>query len=272
MKVTNLSIHGIVVLFGAIVLLSNAGGVPQAVTKAPGEANHNSCATCHSPAGNYVPAIKLDVLKLDSTPVTLYNPGETYIVIVKVSATNSPKSFGFQMVCLDSLSNTDQGVWPQLGPGVKQQNLTVMQKQRKYLVQSTPRSDGTFTARWTAPATDKGKVKFYFAGLTINQNGNTNGDNNVFGQLTLNGPAVSATGDAPQTTARVFPNPSTDRIYTENVKEGEVTFVSAATGQSHSLTFTNGTIDMSTVPAGIYVAAIKDNQGKTHLIKKIVRL
>ena len=100
-----------ILLAGMWFLMSNASGVPQAVTKAPGEANHNSCATCHDVKGNFEPSIALDVMKSDSTLVNTYNPGETYIVRIKVSATNNPKAYGFQMSSLDSLTNSDMGVW-----------------------------------------------------------------------------------------------------------------------------------------------------------------
>ena len=66
-----------ILLAGMWFLMSNASGVPQAVTKAPGEATHNSCATCHDVKGNFEPSIALDVMKSDSTVINAYTPGET---------------------------------------------------------------------------------------------------------------------------------------------------------------------------------------------------
>lgn len=262
----------VTIVLAALILVSNAGGVPQAVTKAPGEANHNSCATCHTPAGNYVPSVKLDVMTTDSTVVTSYEPGQTYIVRLKVSGTNSPKSYGFQMTCLDSLTNADQGLWSQLGPSVKQQNLTVLQKPRKYLVQSSPRANGTFTARWTAPATDLGKIKFYYTGLAVNLNGNTNGDNNITGQLTLKSPGTTASEDFLNTSVVLYPNPVSDILNISGGYTGSLVAYGASSGIKYTLLAEGGKADVRHLPAGMYtVVPVKDinTSGKHFRILKL---
>lgn len=258
-------------VIAALILVSNSGGVPQAVTKAPGEANHNSCATCHTPAGSYVPTVKLDVMQTDSTIVTSYVPGQTYIVRLKVSGTNSPKSYGFQLACLDSLTNVDQGIWTQLGPNVKQQNLTVLQKPRKYLGQSSPRANGIFTARWTAPATDLGKIKFYFTGLAVNLNGNTNGDNNITGQLTLKGPATSPTDEQEDNSVFVYPNPATDVLFIPGYS-GKIDVSGTATGTGYNLYAVDGKADISCLPAGLYTVILSGGTAKLRKPLKFVKL
>lgn len=54
-------------------------------------------------------------MNTDSTLTDTYNPGESYIVRIRVSATNNPKAYGFQMASLDSLTNGDMGLWSGLG-------------------------------------------------------------------------------------------------------------------------------------------------------------
>jgi hypothetical protein len=256
---------------GILLLIANAGGVPQAVTKAPGEANHNSCATCHTPAGNFNPTISLDVLKSDSTKVTKYTPGETYIMKLTVKGINAPKAYGFQMVSLDSLTNNDQGNWSQLGERVKLQNLTVQGKARKYLVQSGAKTNGIFTANWKAPATNIGKVKFYFTGLAVNGTGNTNGDSNVFGQLTLNPEGTSNIDQISENNLMVYPNPATELIH---INEAEVDFikVSALTGQQYTFPVIDNASNISILPSGMYVVQPIKNNNKPGQSFKIVKL
>jgi hypothetical protein len=261
-----------ILLVGMWFLMSNASGVPQAVTKAPGEANHNSCATCHDVKGNFEPSIALDVMKSDSTIVNTYNPGETYIVRVKVSATNNPKAYGFQMSSLDSLTNSDMGVWSGFGEKVKQQTLVIQQKQRKYLVQSSPKTNGVFIANWKAPASDIGKIKFYFAGLAINQNGNTNGDNNVFGQLTLNSPATSSVVGADlRGDITIFPNPAQNLVYISNTSVASVSVIGLSGTSFYSVNDVEKTLDISHLTNGFYVIVLKDKAGKILKTQRLIK-
>lgn len=261
-----------ILLAGMWFLMSNASGVPQAVTKAPGEANHNSCATCHDVKGNFEPSIALEVLKSDSTVVNTYHPGETYIVRVKVSATNNPKAYGFQMSSLDSLTNSDVGVWSGFGEKVKQQTLVIQQKQRKYLVQSSPKTNGVFIANWKAPASDIGKIKFYFAGLAINQNGNTNGDNNVFGQLTLNSPATSSTVEADlKDDIIIYPNPAQNFIYISNKSVSSVSITGLGGTFFYIMNDAEKALDINNLANGVYVIVLKDKAGKILKTQKIFK-
>jgi hypothetical protein len=256
---------------GILLLIANAGGVPQAVTKAPGEANHNSCATCHTPAGNFNPMITLDVLKSDSTKVTRYTPGETYIMRLTVKGSNAPKAYGFQMVSLDSLNNNDQGIWSQLGDRVRQQNLTVQGKARKYLVQSGAKTNGVFTANWKAPSTNIGKVKFYFTGLAINSNGNTSGDSNVFGQITLNPEGTSSIDQSTTFSSNVYPNPTVDIL---NIETSNADFikVSALTGQQYLLPLHDKKVSLSMLPSGVYIVQPMHKDTYSGQAVKIVKL
>ena len=243
-------------------LLANAGGVPQAVTKAPGEASHNSCATCHTPAGNYVPAVALDIMNKDSVKVNTYTPGETYIVRLRVSATNSPKAFGFQMACLDSLTNSDLGVWSAFGDKVKQQQLTVQQKPRKYLVQSAAKTNGIFTANWKAPSSDMGKVKFYFTGLAINQNGNTNGDNNVFSQLTLKGPSTTSLEDVKSETSLIYPNPGQNYLSVIHPEAHGITFFTLSGEKVINLKIFDKQVNIENLKTGLYLMTLESVDGR----------
>jgi hypothetical protein len=253
-------------------LLSNASGVPQAVTKAPGEANHNSCASCHTTAGNFNTSIQLEVLNPDSMVVANYIPGQTYILRLKVSGTNNPKAYGFQMACLDSLTNSDFGVWSVLGEKVKQQNLNVSGKARKYLVQSAPKANGVFTANWKAPASDVGKIKFYFTGLAINQNGNANGDNNKFGSLTLPGPVSSLDASNTFSKGALFPNPMNDVVSVQGSQVASLRFITLSGQQTDIQCQFENRFDVSNLHPGAYFIQARSVDGSimwtTRALKK----
>ena len=259
-------------LSALFLLLANATGVPQAVTKAPGEASNNSCATCHTPAGSFNTTIALEVLNSNNIPVQSYNLGETYTVKVLVSGTNNPKAYGFQMSCQDSLTNTDLGIWSEFGERVKQQNLSVLGKQRKYLVQSAAKTDGIFTAKWKAPNTNMGKIKFYFSGLAINLNGNTNGDNNAFGQKTLNAPEVSSANYVNNNDILIYPNPAHDFIQIQAGDLHTVRFVSLI---GETIIFTPSQtkeINIQTLTSGVYLVECYDNKGQKLKASRFVKL
>lgn len=195
--------------FGGILFLflSNSSGVPQAVTKAPGESGQN-CGACHS-GGNFNSAITLTVKDTDGNVVNSYKPGQNYQLEVKVTGQNNPRSFGFQMVSLSDSGNKDMGNWSDLGQRVK--SITLLQ--RKYLVQSSAKMDGIFTATWKAPSADTSNISFYYSGLAINLNGNTNGDSPVSGKLTLTPGSTSTQSDDNLLSIVLYPNPVQDILY-----------------------------------------------------------
>jgi hypothetical protein len=165
------------------------------------------------------------------------------------------------------------GVWSGFGEKVKQQTLVIQQKQRKYLVQSSPKTNGVFIANWKAPATDIGKIKFYFAGLAINQNGNTNGDNNVFGQLTLNSPSTSSYNEPERANdIKLYPNPAHDYISISHEAVESVTMIGLAGSFAYNMDGVNKTLDISNLANGFYVAILKDKNGNILLVRKFIKL
>jgi hypothetical protein len=199
-------------------------------------------------------------LNAQQDTVSSYIPNETYTLNVQVSATNNPKAFGFQMVALDSLTNTDMGNWGTLGERVRKQNLTVGGKQRVYLVQSSPKTNGAFTMQWKAPSTDKGKIKFYMAGLAINQNGNTSGDNNKVGSFTLDSPMTSATKDDALNNISVYPNPAIDFIHFNHDRVASVEIISSQGQSVQNIAVSGSCADISSLSHGFYWMILRDNK------------
>lgn len=259
-------------LFIVVIFISNSSGVPQGVTGSPAEAEHNSCGTCHNSPGNYVPSINLQILNQNQNVVTSYKPGENYILKVQVNATNNPKSFGFQLSTLDMATNTDQGSWTQFGEKVKQLNLVIQQKQRKYLVQSSPKSDGLFTATWKSPNTDKGPINFYFAGLAVNLNGSESGDTHVTGKFTLQSQNTSPIEDIlAENKIKLFPNPARD-IVNINSEDIRTIKISDVTGRSISQnSIVNSKVNISHLSPGMYFFTLEDTYGKFQSIHTIIK-
>ena len=254
---------------GAIaVLMSNAGGVPQAVTLAPGESGI-TCNGCHNPSGSFVPQIGLEVLDAAGQAVTSYIPGAVYDVKVAVSGTNSPKAFGFQMTSLADNGNADMGVWSSLGQRVRQVTLIG----RKYLVQSSPKVDGIFTTKWTAPTEDKGNISFYFAGLAVNLSGNTSGDNHVTGKVTLSPAQTSSTQNPTVNQSFLYPNPTKDYLTISSDQDIKtLTFYNISGQKVSSLINQNGRIDISSLSQGVYFVNAMSAEGNVLSSQRILKL
>ncbi len=259
----------IVAFVGAItILLSNAGGVPQAVTLAPGESGR-TCNECHTSAGSFVPQISVEVMNADSQVVTSYIPGIQYNISVKVSGTNNPKAYGFQMTSIADNANVDMGLWSNLGQRVKQ--ITLIGK--KYLVQSSPKVDGVFTTKWTAPSEDKGNISFYFAGLAVNLNGSNSGDNHVNGKLTLLPSGTSSTENVELHTRFLYSNPVSDILkVSSDFKINQLHFYNTSGQNILNSTNQNGLIDVSTLSQGVYIVKSFDMKGKLVGSQKILKL
>ncbi|MBC7885886.1 MAG: T9SS type A sorting domain-containing protein [Saprospiraceae bacterium] len=256
-----------------ISLLSNSSGVPQAVSNAPGEANDKSCRNCHLQGVNFNPSITLDVMNPDSTIVHAYEPGNNYIVRVRVSGSNNPKSYGFQMVSLTSADTTDMGSWSGLGEKVKQISLTVKGKVRKYLEQSAPKVNGIFTANWKAPSTDRGNIVFYFAGLAVNLNGGDTGDHNVTNNLTLMSPSTSGNSDTDISLRNViYPNPVYNAISIKNSAVHITSFLNISGQEVMQIIDATENIDVSHLTSGLYFAVFKNAAGVVTGTQKFIKL
>lgn len=235
---------------GTCVLLANATGVPQAVTKSPVEANSNSCGSCHDNSNAYNPTLALTIKDGNDT-VSVYEAGKTYDVIIKIMEPTA-RGFGFQMSCIDSINLQDKGDWGTLGQSVKLQNLNVRGTQRKYIVQSQIRNDGEFTAQWKAPTTDLNPITFYYTGLAVNRNGNTNGDRNVFDKLTIHPQASTSTENDLYHKTVFYPNPGSEDLYFTSPNVKQVKLVNIATGNAVFMNVINNSILINDLNKGVY--------------------
>lgn len=229
----------VLVVFTAYTFISSSGGVPQAVTIAPGESGKN-CSACHS-GGNFNAQVDLTVKDAGGNIVTSYMPDQIYALEVKVSGNSNVKSYGFQMVALTDTGNKDMGIWSNLGQRVRSINLL----QRKYMVQSSPKADGVFTMNWKAPAVNEGNISFYFSGLAVDLSGGTSGDQPVSNKKTLSPVGTSSVENTGIVDFTIYPNPATDRLYVKTSSTITTWSVYPINGQSSVITVSDVSLGIS---------------------------
>lgn len=165
---------------------------------APGETD---CSGCHSsPVNPDIPDLHFEVGNND----TSYQPGDTYLVHVSMVRPGHNK-FGFVCSALDTL-NSSKGTFTLI-------NTTTTRKYtmggRNYVSHTPCGADSvdkiSWTFNWTAPSTNKGKIKFYISMLVANHDHATTGDTTYTRVLTLS-PVTETNVDQPASKATsVYP-------------------------------------------------------------------
>jgi hypothetical protein len=157
----------------------SSSGAPASHTGAPGE---KTCAAsgCHddNALNSGVAKLTIDVA---SGGVTKYVAGQTYPIKVRIADANSSR-FGFQIVALDETTN-NAGTFTITDHGRTQfmENQHEM-ADRKYITYTFSGTDATssgaaeWTVNWTAPATTSGKITFYAAAVSADDDGTDKGD------------------------------------------------------------------------------------------------
>jgi hypothetical protein len=167
-----------IVIFG---LLSNRTGRNEGSTGAPDETDNVTCANCHI-RGPFKPGISIELLS-NNLKVQVIKPNTDYTVNIQLTDSTAKASvYGFQLVPLNS-SNAMAGSFPALGTRVKRVN----DIGRTYLSHSARSATSLFTATWRSPATIAvtDSIRFYFSGVTGNDDGGSIGDNAVLGTRTF---------------------------------------------------------------------------------------
>lgn len=236
----------------------------------------SSCQTCHTgTAFNASMAVQL----LDGgTPVTAYEPGQTYKLRYTVNhGAGSPAVFGFQSVVLTSGANANVGTFAAAPSGMRVSTFSG----RSYVEHSMPRSSNTFEIDWTAPAAGTGTIAVYAAGNAANGNGATSGDSGARTVVQFTEAVISsASEDAwPGVSVSVFPNP-VQQVLLVDVEMAEAgslqVSLTNAQGQLVSpaqLVAGGGAarhrIDVAHLPAGLYLLRLTDGTRST--VRKVLK-
>lgn len=141
----------------------------------------STCSACHS-GGSFNSTVTVSVFDGLNQPVTAYVPGGRYTVQVAISGQGA-SAYGFQLAGLDA-SNGQAGTFSM--PSLNSQ-VSVSGSGVEYVEHSRSSLLSTFDVSWS-PSNVQGAVTFYAAGLSINSNGGTSGDQVAIGQASLTAP------------------------------------------------------------------------------------
>ena len=150
------------------------GGSPAGKTGAPGEGN---CTQCHAGMVNS----GLATSTLTSSGNNEYLPGNTYNITLDIQ--NGSAKNGFQIVVLDSISNSNAG-----NLIVTDANNTklISGNNRSYITHKAPGTSLTnWSFDWTAPTTNVGPITFYYAYNVTNNASNSSGDQIYLSNFTI---------------------------------------------------------------------------------------
>jgi hypothetical protein len=183
------AVYGVLLGVGALALMASEDGVAESQNKdrtgAPGSSP--TCGACHS-GGNFGASVAISLLDPLEGQVafTEYQPGATYRLRVRVNhAQQSPQGFGLQVTAVLG-GGSNAGTFSQ--PLGNTQLETV--GSRHFFEHNAPSVSPDFEVIWTAPAPGSGPVTVYAAGVAVNGNGGTGGDQFAGGN------AVFAEGNA----------------------------------------------------------------------------
>lgn len=231
---------------------------PVSRTGAPGETTCGASG-CHS-GGSFAGNVSISGI-----PDTV-QPSQVYAITL-THASNATKA-GFELVCLDA-NNANCGtlatasgvsIGTASGGGLSG---------RKYARQSSPHtlSGGatSWTFNWTAPATiTTDSIKFYFASLAANGNGQKSGDNVLLGSKTVAivAPVIIGIESIAQSGIKLYPTAASDRVNITLPKHQNaiVKLYDLQGKQLIKQNFMDETVlDVEPLSAGVYIVYIEMN-------------
>lgn len=164
----------ILILFVTAVAYAKITGPDAGYTNAPGDLGN--CTSCHDTFHD--PNVGPGSVRMTGIPA-VYEPGQQYTVSVIVQQANRQR-YGFQLTTVDQNGNR-AGTLSANGAD-SQVNFNTGFGGRQYIEHTQPGTfpngvnSRTWQVQWTAPSTDIGTVRFWFAGNAANGDGTNQGD------------------------------------------------------------------------------------------------
>jgi hypothetical protein len=192
----------------------------------------------------------------NGNPVSSYQPNKDYTLKVTVSGSEYQR-FGFQTVALDG-ADEQAGSLTAVSSGTRVLTLA----DRQYGEHTNPVASGVFELTWKAPASGKGSVKVFTAGLGAKNPTSDNGDRTATNELTI----TEATGSNIQSvnapSLLVYPNPAENLLFfgTEMLKDITVMKIEGRVLMTHQAA--TDKINVSALPTGLYLIAGKPHRWK----------
>lgn len=160
----------------------NAAGSQFGKTGAP---NENNCTQCHS--GTAIANSTAASITFSGV-ANLYTPGSTYSMTVALPSV-SPKN-GFEIVALRTSDNANVGTFVLTDASNTQLKMGMGRTYVTHTASGNGQSSWSFD--WTAPTTNEGNIKFYYAGNLTNNDGATSGDETHLVELVIEADPSSA--------------------------------------------------------------------------------
>jgi hypothetical protein len=262
-----------------------SAGAPIGSTGAPGELTcaKSGCHEGNNGANNLNTGTALLTIQSDKS-LDNYIPNELYLITVSIEEPLIER-FGFSLTVLDE-DNKKAGEIMLTEPNRTQ----IMQgvnnfAHREYITYQTlgtyPTEPGkaSWTFIWKAPDSDMGKINFYAAAVSANNDGTDKGDG-VYTQTKLSNPTPVGLLDnmTKHNSFSIFPNPANDFIFIKSNETSVNTFnvrlislngneVYAQTQQSFHNNITQ--IDISGFQKGFYYVLL-ESEGIEHYSKIII--
>ena len=240
--------------------ITSSSQPPAAHTGAPGE---QTCATsgCHS--GNLNTGAGSVALV---NPPSAYVPGQTYTMQIQVTTAGQARA-GFELVALNS-QNQQAGTVTVINT-----TNTALQTLggKQYLSHRNAATNNIWSFNWTAPVTNVGVVRFYFAGNAANGNGNSTGDFIYTSSLSLNPGTSTGIKEAEAAQVNVFPNPASSKLNLNLAQRAtNLKVLDFAGREIHNQAKVEKAtqLDVSQYPNGTYFLQVEQN--KTLQLKRFV--
>lgn len=238
----------------SISLSSNSNGPGGNRTGAPGSSG--DCSGCHGSAADPNGEVILSVLE-NGTKITQYQPGKTYDLEF-VAKGNSSK-MGFQLSAVNA-SNQKAGSIANVASGTEAYN-SGNQQIWAHTSPGTSANLNKWTAKWTAPETGTGNVRFFTATILSNSNGNNSGDYFKKETFTLSEEAQSNSHNVSASYNGIVQNPANEVV---NLKKAIVkAYVWDAQGKLISKYENTSQLDVSHLKSGVYHINYINTDGST---------
>jgi hypothetical protein len=264
---------GAATLFLAFVQ-PQSGGAPVSSTGAPDEVN---CTTsgCHDDTKANIGEAQTQIQIGESEQQ--YEPGKIYPITVTIADAKS-RRFGFQIVALDSDNKNAGNI--RVTDATRTQVITNPNylTDRQYGTYTYPGTEpasngvGSWTVQWTAPEKNVGKITFYAATVSANDDNTDKGDQVYTTSRSLQPRLAISVKNEDEVYERLSPNPASEIV---NIPLGKssnsistisvVNVTGKTVSEFTSVGVENATFDASTLLSGKYIVRIV-NQEKTRIL------
>lgn len=227
----------------SISLSSNSNGPGGNRTGAPGSSG--DCSGCHGSSTDPSGEIILSILE-NGTKITQYQPGKTYDI--EFVAKGSSSKMGFQLSAVNA-SNQKAGSITNAVSGTETYN-SGNQQIWGHTSPGSSANMNTWTAKWTAPESGTGEVRFFTVAILANSDGKNGGDYFKKENFSLTEEVQSNINRAIVSANRIKHNPVNENLHLEKaIKNG---YIWDAQGKLISKFENTAQLDVSHLKSGVY--------------------